>query len=175
MLFGALSSTADERKGFSQLLTALNRLTLQADDVELLIVGATQPSEASEFSLPVHYLGTFNDELTMALVYSAADIFVAPSLQDNLPNTVMEAMACGTPCVAFNTGGFPDMIEHHHNGALAECFSAASLASEIAWTLEEATRSQLGEQARKSVEQKYSADAVVEQYLNLFESCVIDG
>jgi glycosyltransferase involved in cell wall biosynthesis len=62
--------------------------------------------------LKTHYLGRLNDDISLALVYAAADIFVAPSIEDNLPNTVMEALACGIPSVAFKIGGMPDMIEH---------------------------------------------------------------
>ncbi len=63
-------------------------------------------------------MGTLLDDLTLALHYAAADVFVAPSLEDNLPNGVMEAMSCGTPCVAFDIGGMPDMIEHERTDSL---------------------------------------------------------
>ncbi len=169
VLFGALSSTSNRRKGFHILLPAIEKLTSQISGVELLIVGASQPSTPFNFGLPTHFLGHYSDELSMALVYSAADIFVSPSLQDNLPNTLMEAMACGTPCVAFDTGGMPDLISHHQNGALAKCFIANSLAEQMQWVLQNAEYNALCEKARNSIETKYSPGIVTNQYMDLFQ------
>jgi glycosyltransferase involved in cell wall biosynthesis len=69
-------------------------------------------------------------------VYSAADMFVAPSLQDNLPNTVMEALACGTPSVAFDIGGMSDMIVHKQNSYLAKPFDVHDLVRGLEWVVE---------------------------------------
>ena len=115
VFFGAMSATSDRRKGFHLLLPALQKLSqfqVWQDRLELAVFGASQPINPPNFGFRTHYLGRLNDDISLALVYSAADVFVAPSIQDNLPNTVMEALACGTPCVAFKIGGMPDMIEH---------------------------------------------------------------
>ncbi len=83
-------------------------------------------------------------------LYSLADVFVTPAIEDNLPNTVMEAMACGTPVVAFNTGGLPDMAEHKQNGYLAEFKSAADFAAGINYVLNAASRrNELAANARR--------------------------
>ncbi|WP_287293429.1 glycosyltransferase family 4 protein [Moorena sp. SIO2C4] len=113
ILFGAVNATSDKRKGFELLQPALQELSQSGwrDQLELVIFGDSQPDNPPEFGFKTHYLGTLSDDLSLALVYAAADVFVAPSLQDNLPNTVMEAIACGTPCVAFNIGGMPDLID----------------------------------------------------------------
>jgi nucleoside-diphosphate-sugar epimerase len=91
-------------------------------------------------AFPVHYTGHLHDDLSLRALYSAADAFVLPSRQDNLPNTGLEAHACGTPVVAFNTGGLPDIVADRVTGALAEPFEPASLAAAIRWVLEDPPR-----------------------------------
>ena len=93
-----------------------------------------------EFGFTSHYLGILNDDLSLVLAYCAADIFVAPSVQDNLPNTVIEAIACGTPAVAFSIGGMPDLIEHQQNGYLAAPYEIEDLIKGITWVIEDESR-----------------------------------
>ena len=131
ILFGAMSSTSDRRKGFHLLQPALKRLSERAGvagNVELLVFGARAPVSPPDLGMPAHYLGTFHDDVSLALLYNAADVFVAPSLQENLPNTLVESLACGTPCVAFALGGMLDLIEHGITGMLAEPGDSDSLA-----------------------------------------------
>ncbi len=138
VLFGALKATSDKRKGFHLLQPALQDLSKSEwqDGLELVIFGSSAPENPPDLGFKTHYLGTLSDDLSLAVVYSAADVFVLPSTQDNLPNTVLEAIACGTPCVAFNIGGMPDMIEHQKNGYLAQPDKIEDLAQGIAWVLE---------------------------------------
>ena len=112
ILFGAVNARSYSLKGFGHLQKLLNKLAVSSikNETEAVIFGAL--SDENDAGLKTHFFGNVHDEYTMALLYSAADVFVAPSLQDNLPNTVVEALACGTPTVAFNIGGMPDMIEH---------------------------------------------------------------
>lgn len=118
ILFGAIKATSDLRKGFHLLEAALQSLCQSGwqDKIELVVVGASQPDRQANLGFKTHYLGKLNDDISLAQVYAAADVFVAPSLQDNLPNTVVEAIACGTPSVAFKIGGMPEIIEHQQNG-----------------------------------------------------------
>jgi glycosyltransferase involved in cell wall biosynthesis len=117
-----------------------------------------------------HYLGRLNDDISLAVVYSAADVFVAPSTQDNLPNTVMEALACGTPSVAFNIGGMPDMIEHQHNGYLAQPLNSEDLAQGIIWVLENKQRHQkLCDRAREKAEQEFTLEIQSRRYKSLYQ------
>jgi glycosyltransferase involved in cell wall biosynthesis len=96
-----------------------------------VIFGKNKHFDKYALPFPVHQLNTITFESDLAEIYSMADVFVSPSIEDNLPNMIMEAMACGTPVVAFNTGGIPDLIDHQVNGYLAEFKSSADLAAGI--------------------------------------------
>lgn len=143
VLFGAMASTADPRKGFHLLQSALATLSAHPSTpghVELLVFGAHPPASPTPSGLPVHYLGNFHDEVSLALLYNAADVFVAPSMQDNLPNTVLEALACGTPCAVFGVGGMQDLVEHRRNGWVAAPFDPVDLAQGVLHLLSLGTR-----------------------------------
>jgi glycosyltransferase involved in cell wall biosynthesis len=173
ILFGALSATSDKRKGFHLLQPALQSLSQSGwqDQCELVILGANRPTNPPDLGFPVHYLGTLADDISLVLAYSAADVFTLPSEQDNLPNTVMEAIACGTPCVGFKVGGLPDMIDHQVNGYLATPFQIDELAGGIAWVLEDESRSlNLAQSARKKVEQEFALDIQAGRYISLFST-----
>ena len=177
ILFGSLKATSDKRKGFHLLQPALQDLSKSGwySRLELVIFGADRPENQPEFGLKSHYLGTLNDDLSLSLVYSAADVFVLPSVQDNLPNTIMEAIACGTPCVAFNIGGMPDLIEHEQNGYLAQPYETEDLAQGIAWVLENEERHQkLSFRAREKVEEEFTMEIQARQYLSLFTE-ILEG
>ncbi|MEL7038720.1 MAG: glycosyltransferase family 4 protein [Cyanobacteria bacterium J06592_8] len=172
ILFNSMSSK-DTRKGFALLQQALQSLSHQQNDrqqMELMILGATQPNTPDNLGFKAHYLGRFGDDISIALVYNAADVFVAPSLQDNLPNTILEAMACGVPSVAFNIGGMPDMIDHESNGYLAQPFDIKDLAEGIVWVLKDSERYQkLSDQSRKKAEQEFPLDLQAYRYQSLFK------
>ncbi len=171
VLFGAMSATSDPRKGFHLLMPALQKLSysLGQDQIELVVFGSSQPSDPPDFGFKVHYLGRLNDDISLSILYAAADIFIAPSIQENLPNTVMEALACGKPCVAFNIGGMPDLIEHQQNGYLAKPFEVEDLARGIAWILKDMERyRKLSDRARKKIEQEFSQQLQSQRYLSLF-------
>ncbi len=171
ILFGALHATSETRKGFHLLQPALQKLSKSSwkDKLETVIFGASQPESLDDSVFKAHYLGTIKDDLSLALVYSAADVFVLPSTQDNLPNTLMEAIACGTPCVSFKIGGVPDMIKHEKNGYLAQPFSTEDLAQGIVWVIENDERHQkLSFCAREKAEQEFSLEIQAHKYLSLF-------
>src|SRR5919199_3720100 len=171
ILFGAMYPNSDRRKGFHLLQQALQSLsnTEWRDRIELAIFGASRPQESVELGLNSHYLGRLSDEISLAVVYAAADVFVAPSTQDNLPNTVMEAIACGTPSVAFNIGGMPELIEHQHNGYLAQALDSEDLAQGIIWVLENKERHQkLCDRARQKAEQEFTLEIQARRYESLY-------
>ncbi|MBW4442987.1 MAG: glycosyltransferase family 4 protein [Plectolyngbya sp. WJT66-NPBG17] len=171
-LFGAMAATSDRRKGFHLLQPALQSLAQSKwnDSLELVVFGADRPQHPPEFGMKVHYLGTFQDDLSLSLLYSAADVFILPSTQENLANTVMEAMACGTPCVTFEIGGMPDLIEHQKTGYLAQPYWVDDLAQGIAWTIEDVDRHRrLSARCREKVEQEFTQSRQAHRYRSLFE------
>lgn len=175
ILFGSLQATSDPRKGFNLLQSALQKLSISGwkDKLEVVIFGSSQPENPPNFGFKSHYLGTFNDDLSLALVYSIANVFVLPSIQENLANTVMEAIACGIPCVAFNIGGMSDMIEHHKNGYLAQPYKIEDLAQGIDWVLENEERSQkLSQYCRDKAEQEFTLEIQARQYISLFSEII---
>lgn len=137
ILFGA-TSVNNPYKGWAYLKAALNILyeQQQREEITVLIFGNGNKKEIAE-AIPFRtkFLGRLNDEYTLALAYNAADVLVAPSLIDNLPYTIFESLACGTPVVAFDTGGIPDMIQHRTNGYLAKYKDAEDLAKGIGYCL----------------------------------------
>lgn len=174
ILFGAMSATSDKRKGFSYLAESINTLVSVNPELknraEILVFGATHSKDIESLPLNVNFLGNLGDNTTLSLCYNAADVFIAPSLEDNLPNTVMESLSCGTPVVAFNIGGMPDMIEHKTNGYLADSISPESLSEGISFFLEDSSNQDVFEKnSRESVVKSYRKDIVAKQYIEVYE------
>jgi glycosyltransferase involved in cell wall biosynthesis len=161
------ANTQDPRKGF---LYFKNAVAQMVGEIEVLILGKANPSFFESFPVPVHYLGKISSQEGMVDAYNAADMIVVPSLEDNLPNTIMEAMACGTPAVGFETGGIPEMIDHQLNGYVAESKSAESLAKGINWILNQNSDGHISANAREKVLAHYSETIISNQYQNLYQS-----
>ncbi len=170
--FGSVSPTSDPRKGFHLLQPALQSL-IQAgwqDKIELVIFGSSKQKDTVELGLKCHYIGRLNDDISLALVYTATDVFVAPSVQEVFGLTVMEALACGTPSIGFNIGGIPDIIDHQSNGYLARPFEIEDLAQGIAWILENPERyKKLSNNAREKAKQEFTQELQAQRYSSLFE------
>jgi glycosyltransferase involved in cell wall biosynthesis len=113
-----------------------------------------------------------SDESKIVKVYNAADVFVLPSLEDNLPNTIMEAMACGVPCVGFNIGGIPEMIGHLKSGYVAKAADADDLARGIKWVLD-FKGEELSKEARRKVLNSYSQQSVAIKYIELYQETAL--
>ena len=95
-------------------------------------------------------------------------MFVTSSLDENLPNMIMEAMACGTPCVGFATGGIPEMIDHLQNGYVAHYKDETDLAKGIDWVLERPDRTTIAMACVEKVRSTYAEKVVSEQYMELY-------
>ena len=166
LLFGAVNATGDPRKGFAQLGEALG--LLKTDGIELVVVGG-DPDAVTPFGHKVHHLGTLTDDDSLRLAYSAADVVVVPSLQENLSNVIMESMACGTPVAAFNIGGNPDMIEHRVSGYLAEFPDATDLAAGMDWLLQSNGDGALSKSAIQKVTSCFDQTVVAQRYISLYQ------
>lgn len=175
LLFGAKGGSSDRNKGFHLLTEALRLLAAAPgrEQIELVIFGEAVTAQPNAYGFKTHYLGWQQDETRLAQLYAAADVFVFPSLQESLGYTAMEAMACGTPCVAFNQGGVPDLIDHRLNGYLAAPFEPADLAHGIAWVLaENSKRKQLSAEARNKIVHGFALEKVAQQHMTLYTALV---
>lgn len=163
----------DERKGMRYFVEAVNKLAdtypAMKGTTGVAILGGHAEEIESMLKLPVYPLGYVNNEQRIVHIYNTADVFVLPSLEDNLPNTLMEAMACGVPCVGFNVGGIPEMIDHQQNGFVAKERDADELAKGIHWVLEEGNYEQLQQQCLHKVKTCYSQQHVAHRYIELYE------
>ncbi len=172
VLFGALRSTSDRRKGFGLLRPALQEFgrTDRGRESCAVIFGASRPDEAPDLGMDCIFMGTLADDLSLCLLYCAADVLVAPSTQENLSNTVMESLSCGTPAVTFRVGGMPDMVEHQVNGYLAQPFESEDLARGIGWVLQDGRRHlALSASARAKVLEEFDQAKIARRYVALYE------
>lgn len=167
LLFGALNVT-DKRKGIDYLIEALRKIEKQ--NVELVVFGQVKDDIRGLFPVPIHSMGYLSDESKIVALYNAVDMFITSSLEENLPNTIMESMACGTPCVGFATGGIPEMIDHCVNGYVANYKDASDLANGIRWILEHMDRQALSEACVKNVQENYTEEVIVMKYLSLYQN-----
>ena len=168
ILTGAVGAVRDERKGFSLLVEALQlcKSRGQADQWRLLVFGASEGPAAHLVGVPATYCGTVGTEEELVTLYEAADVFVLPSLQDNLPNTVVESLACGTPVVGFRAGGLATMIVDGKTGRLAEPFLHSSLADALAEAMNNAHRWRNA--CRQEFEGTYAWPGPAHKYLSLY-------
>ena len=166
LLFGALNVT-DKRKGIDYLIEALRKIEKQ--DVELVVFGQAKDDIRGLFPVSIHSMGYLSDESKIVALYNAVDMFITSSLEENLPNTIMESMACGTPCVGFEIGGIPEMIDHKINGYVASYKDASDLANGIRWVLEHEDQQALSDACVKKVQENYTEEVVAKQYMALYK------
>lgn len=173
VLFGA-ANVNDPRKGMRYFIEALSILgenfPVVKDNTELVVFGKMNTETAKLFPFKTNSFRFVSDPNVLVDLYSAADTYVLPSLQDNLPNTVMESLACGTPVVGFSIGGVPEMVTHGQSGYLAEVKNSLSLATGIYDTLFVSNNESLSLNARKKAVECYSEEVVADQYKAVYES-----
>ncbi|MCM1170087.1 MAG: glycosyltransferase family 4 protein, partial [Bacteroides sp.] len=166
LLFGAMNIN-DRRKGIDYLIEACRQMDAAnpklKEEIGIVFLGANSSQFASLFPFACYPMNFVSKEDALAEIYTAVDLFVTPSLQDNLPNTIMEAMACGTPCVGFNVGGIPEMIDHLSNGYVAQYKSAEDLAKGLLYVLNHPDGT-LGQNARNKVMSHYAESVVAKRY-----------
>lgn len=172
VLFGAMNSLSDPRKGAKELFRAINMLDIK--NTIFVVSGASRPKELIKLKYPVYFIHPLKDEESLVLMYNVADVMVVPSLQENLANSISESMSCGIPVVAFNIGGNPDMIDHKSNGYLSKEGDCEDLANGIEWVLENGSSAKLSVKARDKIinqfDNKIISNQHIELYRNLMES-----
>ena len=175
LLFGAQRIT-DERKGFRYLTEACEHIAMHhptlPGQLGVIVLGGDAQSVKEALPLPVYTVNYLSNEKEIADIYNAADLFVTPSLQDNLPNTIVEAMACGTPCVGFNVGGIPEMITHRQDGYVADYCDSMDFAQGIAWCLNDERQAPLSAAARATALATYGETAVAHRYQAIYQQAL---
>jgi glycosyltransferase involved in cell wall biosynthesis len=171
ILFGAMGGGNDERKGFRLLKSALQNLILKMPKVEAVIFGQSEPINKPEIGLPVHWMGHLKDDISLSMLYSAVDVFVLPSKQDNLPQTGIEAQSCGCPVVTFNISGMADLIKHKVTGYMVNAFDVIELAQGIEWVISDVERlNELKINSRDRALQLWAPSVVVPKYLEIYKT-----
>lgn len=175
ILFAA-ASISDDRKGMSYLVEAINKLLALKPElknvIELVVVGNVKNNEQFPFPCKTNLTGYVSDEKVIINYFSASNIFITPSLDENLPNTIMESLSCGTPVVAFKTGGIPDLIDHKINGYLADYKSSDDLMNGILWAYENRLEDQINKNSRNKVLNNYTYEIVAKKYVQVYESII---
>ena len=165
----------DERKGYTYLQQALEKFIIHNSQFiiqgpQSMALDSHSPKGGEGGGLMTICIGKGGRYISspeeMAMMYAAADVFVTPSLQDNLPNTIAEAMSCGTPCVGFNLGGIPEMIDHLQNGYVAQYKDVNDLAEGIQYVLTHDMR----EAALHKAASAYGESHIAQKYINVYES-----
>ena len=166
ILFGAYNA-ADRNKGGPELTAALRRLSRRFSE-PLLLLAVGSNTEMPDFGIPTVFTGRLDTEQQMATAYAAADATVLASKYDNLPNILVESLACGIPAAAFATGGIPEIMEDRVSGALAEPFQPESLADALAWILEHPHPEQLAAAARHRAKSCFDIRDCARRYSGLY-------
>ena len=175
ILFGSASGIKSYHKGFDLLHEAIIKMEnlKNTRQIGLVIFGQSKPKTLPKYNFPVFHLGYLNDSISLRTAYSAADLLVIPSRVDNLPNMGVEANACGTPIVAFNTAGLPSIVKNKYNGYLAKPFDINDLLEGIYWVLN-CNRKQLKKNCRKHVVDKFESKKIALKHIELYKKIIND-
>ena len=168
LIFGAVNAAKDKIKGFSILLSALRLLEDRMPDLELLVFGAEESDLQIDLKTRVHYLGYIRQVEELVSLYNLSSVAVVPSLTEVFGQTASEALACGTPVVAFRCTGIQDVVDHQVNGYLATPYDPEDLAAGIQWCLKNNRDGHLSEAARRKVLENYTSKTVGRQYADLY-------
>ena len=174
ILFGANSFIKATYKGLDLLLEALKIIkNLSEEDYHLLLFGDSKiPHDFSGLNFEITLAGRLDTEKQLVNVYNAADVFVGPSRQDNFPSTFLEASACAIPCVGFDVGGIPEIVEHQKTGYIAKSFDTSDLAKGIIWCTENNQNNELGLSARTKIVNNFSFDIIAKKHKELYRGII---
>ncbi len=174
ILFGAMNVN-DERKGFRYLIEALNILKTSSGnlEIELAVFGKLNEIVIKKVPYKVNQLGHLKSETEIVSAYNSANVFIVPSLEDNLPNTVMESLSCGTPVVAFDVGGIPDMVENGKNGILTKPKSVEEIAAGILKIIsDDDLQRKMSIESREKILKEFDQVSVVRKYKVLYNNLI---
>ncbi len=176
MILCVCQRLTNRNKGMQYLVEACNQLAQKnsemCENTGILLLGSHAEELAEQLPFHTYPLGYISDERRIVNIYRAADLFVLPSLSENLPNTIMEAMACGVPCLAFRIGGIPEEIDHKKNGYLAKYEDSTDLADGIRWILFDSDYEQLSRQCVTKVARNYSQSSVSIRYIEIYQHAI---
>ena len=175
VLFGAVNSLNDRNKGFSILLQALTQIVARGSISFSCVAFGAEAGLERYGEVLVRSLGVLRDVQSMNLLFAAADVMVVPSYQESFGQTAIEAMACGTPVVAFKTTGLIDIVDSGVNGYLAEKFVVEDLVKGIISMLEHPAPAELAAKARAKVEREFSITSVAGRYISLYEEVIAEA
>ncbi|ATA72526.1 glycosyl transferase family 1 [Capnocytophaga sp. H4358] len=170
ILFGAMGATSDPNKGYDLLMKAIKQLSIE--NAEIVVFGSSKPLYEEKLNYKTTYVGRLYDDVSLVTLYNCADVMIVSSKQENLPQTVTEAMACGVPVVAFNTTGIPTIIDHKIDGYLASPFDSEDLKNGIEWVLNNENYEQLSKNAREKIERHFSNEVLISKYISLYKKCL---
>ena len=173
ILFGCDAGSKNFYKGWNFLREAFS--IIDSGNLELVMFGSNeQDSLKHEFSQKVHFLGRLNDELSLRLAYSAANVFVSPSIAENFSQTLCESSACGTPTVCFDIGGNSDIVQHKQTGYCAMYKDSEDLAQGINWILDSAHYDDLAQKAREHIVSLCAPEVVINQHKRLLRMLALN-
>ena len=173
-LFVAHGGVENEYKGFNILKDVFSKMKGTENTPYLLVIGGREKHDLDSIGLSGESLGVVVDEALLAEYYAASDFYIIPSVQENLPLTIIESLGCGTPVIAFNVGGIPEMLEHKITGYLAENTTNESLLEGINWacslSYEEYSKASMA--CRDFSENHYSIDEFVSKHMCIYKSSI---
>ncbi len=169
VLFGAIGGTEDSRKGWKFLKIALKKLSFRKKNLHAVIFGQYEPKNKPDIGIPLTFIGELQDDQSLAMLYSAADVMIVPSMMETLSQTAAEAQSCGVPVVAFNCTGLVDAVEDRKTGYLAKPFESDDLSFGIEWVLNRDNYKSLCLESRKRAERLWNEEIITMQYEEIYK------
>ena len=166
--FGAIGGSQNKFKGWSYFVEALKYVE-KSDNIEIILFGGyILDEEIKKIPFKVHQLGHLFDKYTLAAMYSACNVYILPSLAENLPQTMMEALSCGAVGVGFNIGGMPDLIKHKQTGYLAKYQDSRDLGEGINWAKNNCSISVI--EQHQFIEKSFGIQRILQKHMQLWST-----
>jgi len=171
LLLAGSANIKEKRKGFTYLVEAMENMKERNPGIfkNIGLITFGKHSDVENLPVRVYPMAFLKNEKALVEIYQAADLFILPSLEDNLPNLVIESLACGTPVVAFNIGGMPEILDHKETGYLGKPKNVDDIIEGINWIRLHPDLDELKAKCRKKILDRYSPEIVLEKYLTLYK------